>query len=137
MDAQQTPNNKLFIANLAWAATEADLTNLLSEYGEVQLIKIPKDFNSGRSRGYAFVEMSSVDEAIKVVTEMDGQLFHGRPLAIKYQEERQRNANRPESGAARSFEPHHAGSEQQRRPQVQAMRFGAEDDTSAVEDVLS
>jgi RNA recognition motif-containing protein len=71
---------KLFVGNLTFDATDSDLTQLFSQYGEVQSVQIVTDRETGRPRGFAFVEMGSgADEAI---SGLNGQDFKGRSLTV-------------------------------------------------------
>lgn len=71
---------KLFVGNLTFDATDSDLTQLFSTYGEVQSVQIVTDRETGRPRGFAFVEMGSgADEA---VAGLNGQDFKGRSLTV-------------------------------------------------------
>ncbi|HCX72735.1 MAG TPA: RNA-binding protein [Candidatus Cloacimonas sp.] len=76
---------KLYVGNLPWKATEEDLTNLFSEYGEVTSARIITDRETGRSRGFGFVEMENAEEAINNLNETD---FMGRTLRVNEARER-------------------------------------------------
>jgi RNA recognition motif-containing protein len=72
----------IYVGNLSYQASEQDLSNLFSPYGEVSSVKIVKDMETGRSRGFAFVEMeddSSVDRAIEELHETE---FLDRTLIV-------------------------------------------------------
>jgi len=71
----------VFVGNLPWAATETELSALFANYGGVTNVKIPKDINSGRPRGFAFVTVTGdrVDEAIR---DLNGKDFKGRALRV-------------------------------------------------------
>lgn len=74
--------NKLYVGNLSYSTTEDDLSNLFAEAGSVQSVALIKDRDSGRSKGFAFVEMSTDDEAQKAIDQFHGQEFQGRPLTV-------------------------------------------------------
>ncbi len=57
-------SKKLYVGNLSFTSTEESIKELFGQYGEVLSIKIPKDQESGRPRGFCFVEMENADEAI-------------------------------------------------------------------------
>jgi RNA recognition motif-containing protein len=80
-------SSKLFVANLSWSVTEAELENLFSQSGEVVSVRIPTDRDSGRPRGFAFVEMSNPEEAQQVIRQWNGSLLHNRDLAVTVQDE--------------------------------------------------
>jgi RNA recognition motif-containing protein len=70
----------LYVGNLSWGATDADLQQLFSSFGTVSSVKIIMDRETGRSKGFAFVDMETGgDEAI---SNMDGKDFQGRPLRV-------------------------------------------------------
>ena len=77
---------KLYVGNLPFSATEEELRSLFSQYGEVQSVSIVADRESGRPRGFAFVEMENADEAIK---NLDNQAFGGRNLKVNIARERE------------------------------------------------
>ena len=71
---------KLYVGNLAWAVTDADLQELFQAYGSVESAVVITERDSGRSRGFGFVEMNDgADEAIEA---LNGQDLKGRPLRV-------------------------------------------------------
>ena len=73
---------KLFVGNLPYSATEAEVRELFDEYGAVVDLHIPLDRDTGRPRGFAFVTLSSREFGEAAVQGLDGQDFGGRPLRI-------------------------------------------------------
>ena len=73
---------KLYIGNLPFSATEQDLSQSFAECGTVQSVKIIMDRDTGRSKGFAFVEMGSDDEASKVIESFNGATMDGRAMNI-------------------------------------------------------
>jgi RNA recognition motif-containing protein len=73
---------RLYVGNLSFTATEDELREHFNQAGTPGSIAIVKDRATGRSRGFAFVEMSSDGEARKAIEELDGKEFKGRPLRI-------------------------------------------------------
>ena len=71
---------KLFVGNLTFDVTDGDLTQLFSQYGQVQSVQIVTDRDTGRPRGFAFVEMS--DGADQAIASLNGQDFKGRSLTV-------------------------------------------------------
>lgn len=71
---------KLYVGNLAWSVTDEDLSNLFSEYGGVASAVVISDRESGRSRGFGFVELE--DGADQAIEALNGQDFQGRPLRV-------------------------------------------------------
>jgi RNA recognition motif-containing protein len=90
----------LFVGNLAWTTTQADLEAAFGAYGEVSSAKIMTDRETGKSRGFAFVEMPNDSEARKAVDELNGKDLKGR--AINVNEARPRE-ERPRSGGGGGF----------------------------------
>ena len=71
---------KLYVGNLAWATTDEDLQNTFSEYGTVASAVVITELDSGRSRGFGFVEMEDgADEAIEA---LNGQDLQGRAIRV-------------------------------------------------------
>lgn len=73
---------RLFVGNLPFSATETDLQDLFAQAGAVIAINLMQDRETGRSRGFAFVEMSSPTEASKAITMFHEKDFQGRPLTV-------------------------------------------------------
>jgi len=79
----------IYIGNLNYRVREEDLKNKLAEFGEVESVKIVKDRETGRSKGFAFAEMPDEEAARKVIAELDQQEFEGRPMYVKEARPRQ------------------------------------------------
>ena len=73
---------KLYVGNLPYSATEDGLKNHFSSAGSVASVKIIIDRETGRSKGFGFVEMESEDGAQSAVSQLDGQEFEGRSLRV-------------------------------------------------------
>ena len=76
------PPVRLFVGNLPYQATEDDLRTHFSQVGKPTQIVRPLDRETGRARGFAFVEYAERSEAEAAIKSFDGQLFMGRPLAV-------------------------------------------------------
>ncbi len=63
----------IYIGNLSYQATEEDIREVFTEYGEVKRVVLPIDRETGRMRGFAFVEMSSDDHENSAITDLDGR----------------------------------------------------------------
>ena len=74
---------RLFVGNVAWSVTELELRELFSEAGEVAEVKVMLDRESGRPRGFAFVEMGDEGAAAQAINALNGRELGGRPLAVK------------------------------------------------------
>ena len=75
-------NTKLFVGNLSFNTTENDLQDYFAQAGAVTAVNIMQDRATGRSRGFAFVEMASPDDASKAITMFHQKDFQGRPLTV-------------------------------------------------------
>jgi RNA recognition motif-containing protein len=74
---------KLFVGSISWDANEDDLRKLFSTYGELKDVHIAKDRETGKSRGFAFINFSSLKDGKKAVKELDGTDFHGRKISVQ------------------------------------------------------
>jgi RNA recognition motif-containing protein len=73
---------KLYVGNLPYTTADADLQSLFSACGTVKSAQVIKDRESGRSKGFGFVEMSSSEEANAAINMFHGKDFSGRPLTV-------------------------------------------------------
>lgn len=80
--------NKLFIGGLSWALDWQEVKDVFKEYGEVTFVKVIKDRDTGRSKGFGFVEFSTVEDAIKAKEAMDGAEVDGRTIKVDYAQEK-------------------------------------------------
>jgi RNA recognition motif-containing protein len=74
--------SKLYVGNLPFSMTDADLQSLFSQAGTVTSAQVIKDRESGRSKGFGFVEMASAEEAQKAITMLNGKENGGRALTV-------------------------------------------------------
>ncbi len=72
----------IYIGNLAYEVTDSDLQNAFSAFGTVTSAKVVMDMESGRSKGFGFVEMSSKDEAQTAIAKLNGSELRGRSLNV-------------------------------------------------------
>jgi RNA recognition motif-containing protein len=84
--------NKLYVGNLNYQTQEPELRDLFAQYGEVLSSNIVTDRDTGRSRGFGFVEMGTEEEARSAENALNGQEFDGRQLKVN--EARPRNNDR-------------------------------------------
>jgi RNA recognition motif-containing protein len=75
-------NRKLFVGGISWNLTEEQLKEAFSKIGEVEEAKIITDRVSGRSKGFGFVTMKTVEDAKKAVEEMNGVELDGRAITV-------------------------------------------------------
>ncbi len=73
---------KLYVGNLAYTATEDDLRTLFAQAGAVKSVTLIKDRDTGRSKGFAFVEMDTQAEAQKAISLFNGSSLHDRALTV-------------------------------------------------------
>ncbi len=74
--------NKLYVGNLSFHLTSDDLQDYFAGAGTVESVKVIEDRETGRSRGFAFVEMSSDSEAMAAIEQFNGQEYEGRNLVV-------------------------------------------------------
>jgi RNA recognition motif-containing protein len=74
---------KLFVGGLSFSTTEDQLRSAFAECGQVESAAVVTDRDTGRSRGFGFVEMSTPEEAEKAITRFNGKEFAGRPLKVE------------------------------------------------------
>lgn len=73
----------IYLGNLSYKVRENDLQNILAEYGEIASCKIIKDRETGKSKGFGFIEMPNDDEAEKLIEELNGAELDGRTIVVK------------------------------------------------------
>jgi cold-inducible RNA-binding protein len=86
----------LFVGNLPHSTTEAELRSLFEPHGALERVSVVTDRETGRSRGFAFVEMKNADEADKAVAALNGKELEGR--ALKINEARPKEKSGPGGG---------------------------------------
>lgn len=72
----------IYVGNLSYEVTSDDLTSVFAEYGTVKRVQLPTDRETGRMRGFAFVEMSSDAEEAAAIEALDGAEWMGRDLKV-------------------------------------------------------
>ena len=90
----------IYVGNLDYALEKEDLEEVFSEYGKVTRVHLPTDRESGRKRGFAFVEMQTEDEESAAITALDGAEWVGRTLKVNQAKPRENNRS---GGGRRSF----------------------------------
>ena len=86
----------LYVGNLPHSTTEAELRTVFEAHGAVDKVSIVTDRDTGRSRGFGFVEMTNADEAEKAIAALNGTELGGRQLTVN---EAKPKTDRPRSGA--------------------------------------
>lgn len=84
----------IYIGNVSYDTTEAQLRQAFEAFGEVSTIKIVTDKDSGQPRGFAFVEMSAKSEAIAAISGLNGKELNGRALNVNEAKPRAESGNR-------------------------------------------
>lgn len=84
----------IYVGNLSFQATEEDLREVFSEYGEVVRVSLPTDRETGKKRGFAFVEMKEDANEDQAIEELDGAQWLGREIKVNKAKPREFN-NRP------------------------------------------
>jgi RNA recognition motif-containing protein len=72
----------IYVGNLSYDVTEEDLSSVFSEYGTVKRVQMPTDRETGRMRGFAFVEMATEAEEAAAIDALDGAEWMGRDLKV-------------------------------------------------------
>ncbi|XWK90617.1 MAG: RNA-binding protein [Phormidium sp.] len=85
----------IYVGNLSYQVTDEDLKEVFKEYGEVKRVQVPTDRETGKMRGFAFVEMSTEDEETAAIDALDGAEWMGRSLKVnKAKPREERGGNR-------------------------------------------
>jgi RNA recognition motif-containing protein len=88
-------SRRLFVGNLAYETGESDLQDLFAQVGTVENVRVMRDMATGRARGFAFVEMSTDDEAQQAIADLHQHQLGGRTLTV--------NEARPKAAAGGGF----------------------------------
>ncbi|WP_295672409.1 RNA-binding protein [uncultured Mucilaginibacter sp.] len=88
----------IFAGSLPFSLEEADLRELFEAYGEVSTVKLINDRETGRSKGFGFVEMPDDESAQKAITELNGFSVKGRTIAVSQAEEKKPGGDRRGGG---------------------------------------
>jgi len=83
---------KLYVGNLSFNTSNAELEELFATIGTVETATVVEDRDTGRSRGFGFVEMSSKEEGERAIAELDGKDFDGRQLKVNEAKPRENRA---------------------------------------------
>ena len=73
---------KIYVGNLPWSATDASLRDAFAAFGEVQSASVVTDRETGRSRGFGFIEMEDAADADRAIRELDGRDLDGRAMRV-------------------------------------------------------
>ncbi len=86
-------SNRLYVGNLSFQISEDELGKVFSDFGEVVSANIIRDFNSGRSKGFGFVEMKNSADAENAIKELNGREVEGRAIIVNVAREKERNSS--------------------------------------------
>jgi RNA recognition motif-containing protein len=81
---------KIYVGNLPFTATDAEIRTLFSQHGTVESVSLPVDRETGRPRGFGFVEMSQADAA-RAIQNLNGKDLNGRPLRVNEAQDKPRS----------------------------------------------
>jgi RNA recognition motif-containing protein len=96
-------DNKLYVGNLPFSTTEDDLRNMFAQAGTVVSVSLIKDRDSGRSRGFAFVELSNQAEAEKAVGLFNNTLLDNRTLKVNLARPKEDSGKYRKSGGNKRY----------------------------------
>jgi RNA recognition motif-containing protein len=88
----------IYVGNLSYEVTSDDLNEVFAEYGTVSRVQVPMDRETGKMRGFAFVEMASEAEEAAAIAALDGAEWMGRDLKVNKAKPRENNNKRPSGG---------------------------------------
>ena len=86
---------RMYVGNLAFGTTENDLTQLFSAFGQIESVSLIKDFISGQSKGFGFVEMPNNSEADAAIKGLNDKQLKGRPIKVNQAKPRGERPSRP------------------------------------------
>lgn len=91
-------SKKLYVGNLSYGVSEEDLSEAFAKVGEVLSAKIITDPETGRSRGFGFVEMANDEDAEKAIASLDGTVLNDRTIVVKEARPKPERGGRPGGG---------------------------------------
>lgn len=94
---------KLYVGNLSYTTNDESLRSAFAAFGTVESAKVIMDRETGRSKGFGFIEMSSDEEAAAAVTGLDGQVVDGRNLRVSEARPQEGGGGRGGGGGGRGF----------------------------------
>ncbi len=93
----------IYVGNLSWSMTDDDLSNLFSQYGTVTSAKILKEKNTGRSKGFGFVEMEDEEAAKTAIATLNESEIQGRKLIVNESQPRPEGSGYKKSGGGGGY----------------------------------
>ena len=92
----------LFVGNMSFSTTESDLRAIFEPFGEITRVNVVTDRDTGRARGFAFVEMTNDEEAAKAIAALNGKEVDGRALNVNEARPKTDRGDRGDRGGGRS-----------------------------------
>ena len=96
----------IFVGNLDFATTEEQLRTIFAAYGAVETVEMLNDRDTGQARGFAFVEMTSAEEAQQAIRSLDGTLLNHRALRVNEARPKSQNNRQKDSVRGRDHRRH-------------------------------
>jgi RNA recognition motif-containing protein len=93
---------KIYVGNLPFTASEAEVRTLFAQHGTVEAVSLPTDRETGRPRGFGFVEMSQADAA-RAIQSLNGYSMNGRPLRVNEAQDKPRTGGGRPGGGGGGF----------------------------------
>lgn len=91
----------IYVGNLSYEVTQGDLTEVFAEYGTVKRVNLPTDRETGRQRGFAFIELETEVDEDKAISELDGAQWMGREMKVDRARPRESKPSFGDGGARR------------------------------------
>lgn len=91
----------IFVGNLSYEVTQEDITEVFAEYGSVRRVHLPTDRETGRMRGFAFVDMDTLTQEDSAIEALDGAEWMGREMKVNKAKPREERDNRSSFGGGR------------------------------------
>jgi hypothetical protein len=83
----QPNENKVYVGNIGYSLSEADLQKVFAKFGQIEFVNIPLNKHNGKSRGYGFITFKSAKDAVKA-TQLNGSDINGRQIQVNFAKER-------------------------------------------------
>lgn len=93
----------IYVGNLSYKVTEEDINHTFAEYGSVKRVQLPTDRETGRVRGFAFVEMETEEQESAAIDALDGAEWMGRDLKVNKAKPRENSAPRDRNNAGGGY----------------------------------
>ncbi|MDY0110717.1 MAG: RNA-binding protein [Candidatus Krumholzibacteria bacterium] len=93
----------IYVGNLPWSCNDDDLRELFQSFGQVEGARVITDRETGRSRGFGFVQMPNSEEAAQAIQNLDGKDMDGRPLRVNESQPKQRGNGHGAGGGGRRW----------------------------------